>query len=62
MEDCVRVVSEECGEGEWRYLTDLVTQLRGAGGLTLPPLLQLSQCSNTADQDCVSIFAREFKV
>lgn len=52
--DCVRVVNETCGEVGWRYLTNIVDQLRSE---ELPPLLGLAECEREVggEQSCLSL-------
>ena len=49
--DCIQVISQDCGETEWAYLTNIVSQLRGIGILDLPSLVQLEDCNETANAD-----------
>lgn len=48
--DCVRVITEVCGETEWSHFSTIIDQLRmnRQDLLSLPPLLQLSDCSSSS--------------
>ena len=52
----MQVIGEDCSFQEWRFLANIVDQLRTAGVLALPPLMGLDECGATEGSgDCFNL-------